>query len=406
MAGCWTGWTACSSARRWCWPSASWPCPERRYPVKNVAILGSTGSIGRQALDVVKAHPDLFALYGVSAYSSEDAFLALVEEARPQVAVFSRPVPDTDVRWGEQALLDLAADPQVDVVVLAISGIAALKPLLSALRAGKRVAIANKESLVCGGDLVKKALQQGGGELLPVDSEQSAIFQCLQNGRRDEVEKLILTASGGPFFRKQREELRDITPADAVKHPTWSMGRKISLDSATLMNKGLEVIEAARLFDFSGEKIEVLIHPQSVVHSMVEYRDGTVMANLSTADMRLPIQYAMTWPERAPSPAKPLKLWAQSDLSFYKPDMDRFPALRMAYDCLKAGGGCPVVYNGANERAAELFFSGRLGFLDIEESVAYALDRFRNRPMHDLSDILAADGEARRLVDEFQVTRS
>ena len=374
--------------------------------MKNVAILGSTGSIGRQALDVVKAHPELFALYGVSAYSSEAAFLALVEEARPQVAVFSRPVPDTDVRWGEQALLDLAADPQVDVVVLAISGIAALKPLLSALRAGKRVAIANKESLVCGGDLVKEALQQGGGELLPVDSEQSAIFQCLQNGRRDEVEKLILTASGGPFFQRRREELRDITPADAVKHPTWSMGRKISLDSATLMNKGLEVIEAARLFDFSGEKIEVLIHPQSVVHSMVEYRDGTVMANLSTADMRLPIQYAMTWPERTPSPAKPLKLWAQSDLSFYKPDMDRFPALRMAYDCLKAGGGCPVVYNGANERAAELFFSGRLGFLDIEESVAYALDRFQNRPMHDLSDILAADGEARRLVDEFQVTRS
>ena len=374
--------------------------------MKNVAILGSTGSIGRQALDVVKAHPELFALYGVIAYSSEAAFLALVEEASPQVAVFSRPVPDTDVRWGEQALLDLAADPQVDVVVLAISGIAALKPLLSSLKAGKRVAIANKESLVCGGDLVKEALRQGGGELLPVDSEQSAIFQCLQNGRRDEVEKLILTASGGPFFRKQREELRDITPAEAVKHPTWSMGRKISLDSATLMNKGLEVIEAARLFDFSGKKIEVLIHPQSVVHSMVEYRDGTVMANLSTADMRLPIQYAMTWPERAPSPAKPLKLWAQSDLSFYKPDMDRFPALRMAYDCLKAGGGCPVVYNGANERAAELFFSGRLGFLDIEESVAYALDRFQNRPMHDLSDILAADGEARRLVDEFQVTRS
>ena len=239
-----------------------------------------------------------------------------------------------------------------------------------------------------------------------MDSEQSAIFQCLQNGRRDEVEKLILTASGGPFFQRRREELRSITPAEAVKHPTWSMGRKISLDSATLMNKGLEVIEAARLFDFSGKKIEVLIHPQSVVHSMVEYRDGTVMANLSTADMRLPIQYAMTWPERAPSPAKPLKLWEQPDLTFFKPDMDRFPALRMAYDCLKAGGGCPVVYNGANERAAELFFGGRLGFLDIEESVAYALDRFRNRPMHDLSDILAADGEARRLVDEFQVTRS
>lgn len=374
--------------------------------MKNVAILGSTGSIGKQALDVVRAHPELFSLYGVSAYSSEAAFLALIEAERPRVAVFSRPISGADVRWGEKALLDLAADPQVDVVVLSISGIAALKPLLSALKAGKRVAIANKESLVCGGDLVKEVLQAGGGELLPVDSEQSAIFQCLQNGRREEVEKLILTASGGPFFRRKREELADITPAEAVKHPTWSMGRKISLDSATLMNKGLEVMEAARLFDFPGERIEVVIHPQSVVHSMVEYRDGTVMANLSHADMRLPIQYAMTWPERVPSPAQPLKLWAHPDLSFFKPDMVRFPALRMAYDCLKAGGGCPVVYNGANERAAELFFGGKLGFLEIEESVAYALDRFANRPMRDLSDILAADGEARNLVDEFQRTRS
>ncbi len=378
--------------------------------MKNVAILGSTGSIGRQALDVVRAHPDLFALYGISAHSSETSFVAQVVEERPRVAVFSRSlsidVSGTELRWGDQALYDLAADPQVDVVVLAISGIAALKPLLSALRAGKRVAIANKESLVCGGDLVKEVRKQGGGELLPVDSEQSALFQCLQNGRRDEVEKLILTASGGPFFRRPRAELGGITPEQAVKHPTWSMGRKISLDSATLMNKGLEVMEASRLFDFPGERIEVLIHPQSVVHSMVEYRDGTVMANLSTADMRLPIQYAMTWPERVPSPAVPLKLWEHPDLAFYRPDMARFPALKMAYSCLQAGGGCPVVYNGANERAAELFFAGRLGFLDIEDSVAYALDRFTNRPMQDLDDILAADGEARRLVDEFQSTRS
>ena len=378
--------------------------------MKNVAILGSTGSIGRQALDVVRAHPDLFALYGVSAHSSEAAFLAQIAAEHPRVAVFSRPLlasfPGTELHWGDEALYDLAADPQVDVVVLAISGIAALKPLLSALRAGKRVAIANKESLVCGGDLVKKVLQQGGGELLPVDSEQSALFQCLQNGRQEEVEKLILTASGGPFFRRSRAELRTITPEQAVKHPTWSMGRKISLDSATLMNKGLEVMEAARLFDFPGERIEVLIHPQSMVHSMVEYRDGTIMANLSCADMRLPIQYAMTWPQRVPSPASPLKLWEHPELAFYKPDMARFPALQMAYDCLSAGGGCPVVYNGANERAAELFFAGRIGFLDIEDSVAYALDRFQNRPMGDLNDILAADGAARRLVDEFQSTRS
>ena len=378
--------------------------------MKNVAILGSTGSIGRQAMDVVQAHPDLFTLYGISAHSSEASFAAQIEGERPRVAVFSRPlsthVSGTELRWGDQALYDLASDPQVDVVVLAISGIAALKPLLFALRAGKRVAIANKESLVCGGDLVKEVRKQGGGELLPVDSEQSALFQCLQNGRRDEVEKLILTASGGPFFRRPRAELGGITPEQAVKHPTWSMGRKISLDSATLMNKGLEVMEASRLFDFPGERIEVLIHPQSVVHSMVEYRDGTVMANLSTADMRLPIQYAMTWPERVPSPAAPLKLWEHPDLAFYRPDMARFPALKMAYSCLQAGGGCPVVYNGANERAAELFFAGRLGFLDIEDSVAYALDRFTNRPMQDLDDILAADGEARRLVDEFQSTRS
>ena len=378
--------------------------------MKNVAILGSTGSIGKQVLDVVRSHPDRFALYGVSAHSSEEAFNALLQRERPRRAVFSRPLPEPvsgiELSFGVQALCDLAADPQVDVVVLAISGIAALVPLLSALRAGKRVAIANKESLVCGGDLVKEALRQGGGELLPVDSEQSAIFQCLQNGRRDEVEKLILTASGGPFFKRSREELKSITPEQAVKHPTWSMGRKISLDSATLMNKGLEVMEAARLFDFDGERIDVLIHPQSVVHSMVAYRDGTVMANLSNADMRLPIQYAMTWPERIPSPAQPLKLWEHPDLSFYRPDMDRFPALRMAYDCLKTGGGCPVVYNGANERAAELFFEGRLGFLKIEESVAFALDRFQNRPMGSLEDILLADGEARRLVDEFQKTRS
>lgn len=302
--------------------------------------------------------------------------------------------------------MDLAGDPAADVVVLAISGIAALRPLLAALKAGKRVAIANKESLVCGGDLVKIALSKGAGELLPVDSEQSALFQCLQNGRRQEVEKLILTASGGPFFKMKREELRNITPEQALRHPTWSMGRKITLDSATLMNKGLEVMEAARLFDFEGEQIDVLIHPQSIVHSMVAYRDGTVMANLSRADMRLPIQYAMTWPDRIPSPARKLNLWEQPQLQFYRPDMERFVALRMAYDCLKAGGGYPVVYNGANERAAELFFAGELSFLGIEDSVSYALEKYTNRPMDSLQAILETDALSRRLVDEFASTRS
>lgn len=374
-----------------------------------VTVLGSTGSIGKQALDVIGSHPEEFALYGLSAHSNEEAFLNQLREERPVRAVFSHPIAvpsGVRVDFGEEALLDLAGDERADVVVLAISGIAALRPLLAALAAGKRVAIANKESLVCGGDLVRQALKEGKGELLPVDSEQSALFQCLQNGKRSEVEKLILTASGGPFFRMSRSELTHITPEQALKHPTWAMGRKITLDSATLMNKGLEVIEAARLFDFSGEQIEVLIHPQSVVHSMVAYRDGTVMANMSRADMRLPIQYAMTWPRRILSPAAPLNLWEEPNLTFFKPDMDRFPALKMAYDALKEGGGCPVVYNGANERAAALFFSGKLSFLGIEDSVAYALDRFVNRPVKDLAHILEADEEARRWVDEYQRTRS
>lgn len=377
--------------------------------MKKVTILGSTGSIGRQALDVIHAHPETFTLYGLSAHSSEEAFCGQLLAEKPHRAVFSLPlpaVPGVELAFGEEALLDLAGDPAADVVVLAISGIAALRPLLAALKAGKRVAIANKESLVCGGDLVKIALSKGAGELLPVDSEQSALFQCLQNGRRQEVEKLILTASGGPFFKMKREELRNITPEQALRHPTWSMGRKITLDSATLMNKGLEVMEAARLFDFEGEQIDVLIHPQSIVHSMVAYRDGTVMANLSRADMRLPIQYAMTWPDRIPSPARKLNLWEQPQLQFYRPDMERFVALRMAYDCLKAGGGYPVVYNGANERAAELFFAGELSFLGIEDSVSYALEKYTNRPMDSLQAILETDALSRRLVDEFVSTRS
>lgn len=369
--------------------------------MQNVTILGSTGSIGRQALEVLQMHPERFRLRGLCAYSREEEFLRQVEAFRPELAGFSKEIPvpaGTELLSGEKAACLLAADTQTDIFVLGISGFAALEPLLAALKNGKRIAIANKESLVCGGELVKQALLTGGGELVPVDSEQSAIFQCLQNGSRQEVSRLILTASGGPFYARKREELRHITPEQAVKHPNWSMGKKISLDSATLFNKGLEIMEAARLFDFAGEQIEVLLHPQSIVHSMVEYRDGTLMANLSLPDMRLPIQYALTYPERMASPTRPLRLWEVPDLHFEKPDPKRFPALRMAYACLKAGGGYPVVYNGANEAAAALFFEGRIGFLDIDACVEEALAGYENTPMTSLEAVREADRKARELV--------
>lgn len=369
--------------------------------MQNVTILGSTGSIGRQALEVVQMHPDRFRLRGLCAFSNGEAFAEQVKKYKPALGAFSKkiPVPEgVTLLYGEEAAVELAGDGETDIFVLAISGFAALKPLLAALRGGKRIAIANKESLVCGGDLVKAALQTGGGELIPVDSEQSAIFQCLQNGRRQEVRRLILTASGGPFFQRKREELRNITPEEAVKHPNWSMGRKISLDSATLFNKGLEVLEAARLFDFGAEEIAVRIHPQSIVHSMVEYRDGTVMANMSLPDMRLPIQYAMTYPERICSPAAPLMPEDTPPLAFYKPDMERFPALQMAYDCLRAGGGYPVVYNGANESAAQLFFEKKIGFLDIETLVQGALNDYVYSPMTALEQVMETDRWARENV--------
>lgn len=369
--------------------------------MQNVTILGSTGSIGRQALEVLQMHPERFRLRGLCAHSREEEFLRQVEAFRPELAGFSKEIPvpaGTELLSGEKEACLLAADTQTDIFVLGISGFAALEPLLAALKNGKRIAIANKESLVCGGELVKQALLTGGGELVPVDSEQSAIFQCLQNGSRQEVSRLILTASGGPFYARKREELRHITPEQAVKHPNWSMGKKISLDSATLFNKGLEIMEAARLFDFAGEQIEVLLHPQSIVHSMVEYRDGTLMANLSLPDMRLPIQYALTYPERMASPTRPLRLWEVPDLHFEKPDPKRFPALRMAYACLKAGGGYPVVYNGANEAAAALFFEGRIGFLDIDACVEEALAGYENTPMTSLEAVREADRKARELV--------
>ena len=374
---------------------------------QTVLLLGSTGSIGRQTLDVLNAHPDRFETLGLCCGSDVETLYAQANALKPRFVASCAPLDadrlpkGTVIFSNENAAERIAEAAAADVTVLAISGYAALKPLLKAIGHGKRIAIANKESLVCGGLLVDAALKQSGAALVPIDSEQSAIFQCLQNGRRGEVRRLILTASGGPFFRKSREKLKEVSLADALNHPTWNMGRKITLDSATLMNKGLEIIEASRLFHFGAEQISVLIHPQSIVHSMVEYRDGTIMANMSKPDMRLPIQYALTYPERTESPCEPLQLDLAHPLEFYPVDPERFPAIRMAYEALRADGIMPTVYNGANERAAQLYFEGHIGFWEIEDCVQHALDKVSNRPADTLEAIEAADADARRAVDAY-----
>lgn len=374
---------------------------------QHVTVLGSTGSIGRQALDVVRARSDRFTLFAISANSNIDLLIEQAHRWRPQYvacrhALNSADFPEgTTLLCGDSALAELASLDEADIVVNGISGLAALEPLLCSLKAGKRVALANKESIVCGRHLVDAALQDFGGELLPVDSEQSAIFQCLSCGTYDEISRLWLTASGGPFWRMSDQELEHVTVRDALHHPTWNMGSKITIDSATLFNKGLEVMEASFLFHIPAECIDVLIHPQSIVHSMVEFNDRTMMANMSCPDMRLPIQYAMTYPERAPSPCERLSLADVGQLTFHHADRNRFAGLRLAYEALFAGGTMPTVYNAANEAAVDLFVDGRIGFTDIAHCVEEAMMRHAVRPANLMQDILDADAQARLSVDRF-----
>jgi 1-deoxy-D-xylulose-5-phosphate reductoisomerase len=372
-----------------------------------VTVLGSTGSIGRQALDVIRARSDRFTLFGISANENVDLLIEQARRWKPQYVACRHPLraedfPEgTTVLSGPSALAELSSLDEPSIVVNGISGLAALEPLLCALKAGKRVAQANKESIVCGHRLVEEALRDFGGELIPVDSEQSAIFQCLSCGRNDEISRLWLTASGGPFWRLSDEELAHVTVRDALQHPTWHMGSKITIDSATLFNKGLEVIEASYLFHVPAECIDVLIHPQSIVHSMVEFSDRTLMANLSCPDMRLPIQYALTYPERAPTPCDRLSLAEIGQLTFHAADRTRFAGLRLAYEALFAGGTMPTVYNAANEAAVELFMEERIGFTDIAAFVEDAMLRHAVRPAVLMQDILDADEQARHSVDRF-----
>lgn len=373
-----------------------------------ISILGSTGSIGRQTLEVaaalhlrvaaLAAHRSV-ALLETQARQFKPHLVAVVDE---NAAVDLRVrLADTAVRVvsGPQGLEEAAVLTEADIVLTAVSGMVGLKPTLTAIRAGKTIALANKETLVCAGELVMAETVKYKTLLLPVDSEHSAIFQCLQGNRdRGEVKRLILTASGGPFFGWDRARLAGVTREQALRHPNWAMGPKITVDSATMMNKGLEIIEAARLYGLPQEKISVVIHRESIIHSLVEYCDNAVLAQLGAPDMRLPIQYALTWPRRVPGPAETLNLLSCPPLTFAEPDRENFPCLGLAEAALREGELACAVMNGANEAAVALFLEDKLGFLDIPERVADALAKTARPVTHTLEDILAADRLARETV--------
>lgn len=382
--------------------------------VKCVSILGSTGSIGRQTLDVLSHLPEI-RVGALTAGTSVERMAEQCRRFRPALAVMAtREAAEalsesiaglpTKISFGEAGLIAAASLPEADCVITAVVGMVGLKPTLVAIREGKRIGLANKETLVCAGELVMTEAEKYGAQIIPVDSEHSAIYQCLMGcGDRREVKRLLLTCSGGPFFGMDRQTLRTVTRADALRHPTWKMGPKITVDCATLMNKGLEVIEAMRLYRMPLEKVEVLIHRQSIVHSLVEFTDGAVMAQLGVPDMRLPIQLALTYPERLPSPVDTLDLTSCPPLTFQKPDMEQFPCLRLARECAKAGGtACPAM-NGANEAAVALFLEDKIGFYDIYELVARAAAAVPFVQDPTLEEILEADKAARAFVRENTV---
>lgn len=376
-----------------------------------ISILGATGSIGRQTLDVVRACD--FSVSALTVNSNvelaekqarqfEPKLLAAADEASARELKIRLADTGVKVLGGADALLEAAAFPEADTVVTAVVGIAGLEPTLAAIDAGKRIALANKETLVCAGELVMSRAKARGVDIIPVDSEHSAIFQCLQGCRsRHEVRRLIITASGGPFYGKTCKELSLVTKEQALKHPNWSMGSKITIDSATLMNKGLEFIEAMRLYELPPDQIDIAVHRESIVHSLVEFKDGAILAQLGSADMRLPIQYALTWPERMEGPAKALDLFSCPPLTFGRPDTDTFRCLRLALECARVGGTSTAILNGANEAAVALFLADKISFLDIAGLVEGALAQVKCVHEPSLDDILAADQAARAAVYEL-----
>jgi 1-deoxy-D-xylulose-5-phosphate reductoisomerase len=377
---------------------------------QGVTILGATGSIGASSLDVIARHPERFDVFALTANANVQPLVALCQRFRPRVAVISNPALEaelraalraadlpTEARAGAAALAEVAADPRAGIVIAAIVGAAGLLPTLAAARAGKRLLLANKEAIVCAGALLMEAVRAGGAELLPVDSEHNAIHQCLAGAgeRARNVRRLVLTASGGPF--RTRQDLRGITPDEAVAHPNWVMGRKISVDSATLMNKGLEVIEASWLFGFAPEKIDVVIHPQSVIHSMVEFGDGSVVAQLGTPDMRTPIAYCLGYPDRIDSGSARLDFLTIKALTFEAPDRTRFPCLQLAYEVLARGPAASIALNAANEIAVEAFLGGHLSFDAIAPVIEKTLARASMQPPGDVDGVVELDRAAREL---------
>lgn len=384
-----------------------------------VTILGSTGSIGASTLDVVRRNPESYRILALTAHRSVDILAGQCAEFNASYAVIgdqslagslASALADRRCRArvlaGEEGLAEAATLPDADIVMAAIVGAAGLKPTVLAARAGKKVLLANKESLVIAGRIFMQAAQEGGAVVLPVDSEHNAIFQALPsefaNGLESVgVERIILTASGGPFLDLPVSQLPNMTPNEACNHPNWDMGRKISVDSATLMNKGLEVIEAHWFFNAAPDQLEVLIHPQSIVHSMVAYRDGSVLAQLGTPDMRTPIAYALAWPKRIEAGVKRLNLAAMADLSFREPDLQRFPCLRLAFEAMREGESVPVALNAANEIAVQAFLDRHIRFDQIPNLVAETLERSHRQPIRSLQDVLEHDAEARRLAVEI-----
>ena len=379
--------------------------------IKCVSILGSTGSIGRQSLDIIRNLPSV-KVAALTAGTSVDLMAEQCREFLPQLAVMATEktasqlkakISDLPIRvaYGEAGLIEAAVIAEAECVITAVVGMVGLKPTLAAIRAGKRIGIANKETMVCAGELVMAEAKAHNVEIIPVDSEHSAIFQCLMGSRdRSEVKRLVLTCSGGPFFNLSKEQLQTVTKADALKHPNWKMGAKITIDCATLMNKGLEVIEAMRLYEMPLEQVDVVIHRQSIIHSMVEFVDGAVMAQMGAPDMRLPIQLALTYPERTVCPVDPLDLLTCGPLTFSAPDLDCFPCLALAMECAKKGGtACPVM-NGANEEAVAKFLRDEIGFYDIYRLVRHAVDTVPFIQNPTLDEILEADRLARICVHE------
>lgn len=380
--------------------------------MKNITILGSTGAIGVQALDVAKMHG--LSVIALAAKTNTEKLAEQIKQFRPKYAcIYDNSKlddlrdrikgSDTTLFSGMDGLCELASLKEVDLVLNGVVGTIGLQPTLAAINSGKDLALANKEALVAGGELVMDAVRRKGINLYPVDSEHSAIYQCLQGSRREDVKKILLTASGGPFFGKTLDDMRSVTVEQALAHPTWKMGKKITIDSATLMNKGLEFIEAMRLFGVSADDIEIVIHRESVIHSAVEFKDGAVIAQLGVPDMRIPIQYALTYPARLESPSERLSLWDYGKLTFYKPDFTNFPCIQTALKAASLGGTAPAIVSGADEEAVALFLDGKIAFTAIGELVTKALATISVTPINTVTDVLTAVSAAQNFVkSEFE----